>query len=184
MQPFFEAHPTATTMIRQASLLALVLGLSACANDPAPAPAASEQAEAMDAPGNEAEASDAVEPPAAVVAAFQSGHAGATDLSWSQESDGGYEASFTEGGEHMSVIYTAAGAPGEVETEIAVADLPAAVTATLARDYAGTTVNEAARIVAAGKTTYEAEITENGRPRDLVFQENGTLVESAATETD
>ena len=126
---------------------------------------------------------DAVVPPAAA-AAFQSGHAGATDLSWSQESDGGYEASFTEGGEQMSVIYAADGTPGEVETEIAVSALPAAVTAALARDYAGKTVSEAARIVSGGKTTYEAEITEDGQPHDLVFQEDGTLVETMPTEAD
>lgn len=169
-------------MTRQVSLLALVLALGACANDPAPAPAASEQAEAMDGP--ETEDMEGVEPPAAVAEAFQSGHASATDLSWSQESDGRYEASFTEGGEQMSVIYAADGTPGEVETEIALADLPPAVTAALARDYAGQTVSEAARIVKDGKTTYEAEISENGAARDLVFQEDGTLVETAAAESD
>lgn len=167
-------------MTRQTSLLALVLALSACANDTA-APAAVQPdtpAEAV------AEAPDAVVPPAAAVAAFQSGHAGATDLAWSQEADGRYEASFTEGGEKTSVIYAADGTPGEVETEIAIADLPAAVTAALARDYAGKAVNEAARIVSDGKTTYEAEITENGAPHDLVFLEDGTLVETAAAEAD
>ncbi len=175
-------------MIRQASLLALVLALGACADKPDPmaTPASSEQAEAAEGRENEAmegneaedadEADEAVTPPAAVASAFQSGHAGATGLTWSRESDGGYEASYTEGGRKMSTVYAADGMPGEVETEMAVSDLPAAVTATLARDYAGKSVTGAARIVKGGKTTYEAEITEGGTPRDLVFNEDGSLV--------
>lgn len=186
-------------MIRQASLLALVLALGACADNPASVPAASEpavseQAEAANAarpgaPDDEAREGDeagdaardaAVVPPAAAVAAFQSGHAGATGLAWSRESDGGYEASFAERGQRMSVIYAADGTPGEVETEIAVSDLPPAITAALARDHAGKTVTEAARIVSGGQTTYEAEITEGDRTRDLVFTADGAPVAAPA----
>ncbi len=115
---------------------------------------------------------------------FGAGTPRATALAWSREDTGDYEASFTEGGEQMSVVYAADGTPGAVETEMAVADLPAAVTAALARDYAGKTVNEAARIVSGGQTTYEAEITEGGTARDLVFNADGTLAASAAAEAD
>lgn len=183
MRSFLAAHPHPTTMTRSTSLLALALALSACANDTAPS--ASEQPGSAAAPVAETpDAAAAVDPPAAAVAAFQSAHAGATDLAWSREDSGDYEASFTEGGEQMSIVYATDGTPGAVETEIAVADLPAAVTATLARDYAGKTVNEAARIVSGGQTTYEAEITEDGKPRDLVFNTDGKLAASMAAEAD
>lgn len=174
-------------MTRQISLLALVLALGACADNPASTPAASEQAGAMDAPDNDAPDGDeagegdaAVAPPAAVAGAFQRGHAAATGLAWSRERDGGYEASFTEGGQSMSVVYAADGTAGAVETTIAVADLPAPVTAALARDHAAATVNEAARILDAGATTYEAEVTEGGRTHDLMFTADGAPVAAPA----
>ena len=176
-------------MVRQASLLALVLALGACADGPASTPApAAEQAGAQDAeapggdeaPDEAGEGDEAVAPPAAVAGAFRRGHAAATGLAWSRERDGGYEASFTEGGEAMSVVYAADGTPGEVETEIAVADLPAPVAAALARDHAAATVNEAARILDAGTTTYEAEVSEGGRTRDLMFTADGSPVAAPA----
>ena len=167
--------------------LALALSLGACANDPAPetdtTTVAMEDDEAFENEAEEAEEADEVEPPAAVEQAFQSEHPTATGVAWTME-EGGYEASFTENGTAESVVYAASGAAGAVETEIAVADLPAAVTAALARDYAGQTVTEAARIVSNGETTYEAEVTVNGNRQDLIFREDGTLVETVPVEAD
>lgn len=171
------------------ALLALTLSLGACASDPAPetdtTTVVMEDDEAYENEAEEAEEAegDEVEPPEAVAQTFQSEHPTATDVAWTME-EGGYEASFTEGGTAQSVVYAASGAAGAVETEIAVADLPEAVTAALARDYAGQTVSEAARIVEDGQTTYEAEITADGTTTDLIFREDGTLVETIPAETD
>jgi len=169
--------------------LALALSLGACANDPAPDTttvvmdddeAYENEAEEADEEGDEA---DEVEPPAAVEQAFASGHPTATDVTWTMADDG-FEASFTEDGTAQSVVYAASGVAGAVEVEIPVADLPAAVTAALARDYAGQTVREAAGIVEDGQPTYEAEITADGTTTDLIFREDGTLVETIPAETD
>lgn len=167
------AYPTLTTMIRQASLLALVLAVGACTDPSTPADAA-------EPPAAEPVA---LAPPAAVLEAFQGAHPAAAGLHWSRE-DGGFEASFAEGGKATSIVYAADGTPGPVETGMSASGLPPAVTATLARDYAGIAVTEAAQIVDGGQTTYEAEITENGVARDLIFHEDGTLVATAPTEAD
>ena len=111
--------------------------------------------------------------PQAVTASLRAAHPSAADIEWEREDDG-YEASFSEGGADVSVVFASDGAVQETETEIAVADLPAAVRQALARDYAGRTVTEAARIVAAdGAVTYEAELD---GATDVLFDASGAVV--------
>lgn len=111
--------------------------------------------------------------PQAVTAALRAAHPSAADVEWEREDDG-YEASFFEGGADVSVVFASDGAVQETEAEIAVADLPAAVRQALARDYAGRTVTEAARIVAAdGAVTYEAELD---GATDVLFDASGAVV--------
>ena len=108
--------------------------------------------------------------PAAVKTAFLKDHAGAAKVKWEQE-NGQYEASFTEHGTAMSILYTASGAVTETETGIPVRALPKA-----ARDMAAAKgkIKEAARIVKNnGEVLYEAEV--NGK--DLLFDEKGTPVQ-------
>lgn len=164
--------------------LALALSLSACADAPAgaTAPTVVVDDDSADLDDDETEA-DPVEPPAAVAEAFAAAYPTASAAVWSIEGDA-YEAQVTMDGVETSVLYSAAGVAGAVETEIAVATLPAAVTAALARDHAGHPVTEAARIVENGQTTYEAEITVDGTTTDLIFREDGTLVESRPAESD
>lgn len=75
----------------------------------------------------------------------------------------------------MSALFDAAGALQEIETSLAVHALPAPVRRALAAHYPGLQVREAAKIVAArtGAVTYEAEVRQNGRPRDLLFAADG-----------
>jgi len=55
--------------------------------------------------------------------------------------------------------------------------LPAAVRAALARDYPTARITEAATLVSGtGATTYEAEVKQKGRSRDVVFNADGTVV--------
>ena len=163
------------------SLLALALGLSACSTDettveePAvtmPEPAASMPTEEDD----ENEVNRIEAPPEVVAEAFAAAYPAASGVTWDEE-DGAYEASFDERGTETSVVYAADGTLQDTESEIAVADLPAAVRATLDRDYAGQEVTEAARITASGgAVTYEAEVTRDGRSEDVIFDEAGTVV--------
>lgn len=109
--------------------------------------------------------------PAVVSNAFAKQYAGVTPK-WEKE-DGNYEAEFKLNGVETSVVYTAAGELKETEVEIKPSELPAAVNAYIAKNHAGASVKEAAKITdAAGVVTYEAEV----KDRDLIFDAKGNLI--------
>lgn len=164
--------------------LGLSLSLAACtpdssmSTDEAGASARSSATSASGAEDDDEGPENGAAPPAAVAAAFRVEHPGATGLEWSQE-EGGQEASFTEDGTDVSVVYAADGTAGAVETEIDGSALPAPVTAAIARAYAEYRLTEAARIEDGGATTYEAELTRDGRSQDVIFNADGTVVPAA-----
>ena len=59
---------------------------------------------------------------------------------------------------------------------MAVSQLPAPVQKALAANYKAFKITEAAKIVAAatGLTTYEAEVAQGGKHRDVLFNADGT----------
>ena len=94
---------------------------------------------------------------------------------WEKEGDK-YEAGFKQNGITMSALITPAGELVETESDMSPAKLPAAVRATLARDYKAYKVTEAAVLVSAsGATTYEAEVSQGGKHHDVVFNADGSL---------
>ncbi len=115
--------------------------------------------------------------PAAVVATFQKAFPKATAVKWEKE-NGDYEAGFQQDRATMSALLGAGGELRETETSLAPRALPAPVRATLATRYKGIQVKEAARIVAAktGAITYEAEVRQNGKNRDVLFTADGKEV--------
>ena len=71
-----------------------------------------------------------------------------------------YEAGFKQNGVTMSALITPAGELVETESDMSPAKLPAAVRATLVRDYKAYKVTEVAVLVSAsGATTYEVEVS-------------------------
>lgn len=114
---------------------------------------------------------------APALAAFKKAFPSATAVKWERENDG-YEAGFRQGKTEMSAVISAAGELAETETSLAPAALPPAVRQTLAARYKGVKVHEAAKIVSAktGAVTYEAEVRENGKRRDLLFTADGREV--------
>ncbi|SET09689.1 PepSY-like domain-containing protein [Hymenobacter actinosclerus] len=119
----------------------------------------------------------AAQVPAAVVAGFNQKFPQAKEVKWEKEGSH-YEAGFEQGKQEMSALLSAAGTLVETETEIQVSQLPAGVQATLARQYKGVKIKEAAKIVAAGTgtVTYEAEIEQGGKEVDLLFDAEGREV--------
>ena len=119
----------------------------------------------------------AAQVPAAVVAGFNQKFPQAKEVKWEKEG-GHYEAGFEQGKQEMSALLSADGTLVETETEIQVSQLPAGVQATLARQYKGVKIKEAAKIVAAGTgaVTYEAEIEQSGKEVDLLFDAEGREV--------
>lgn len=105
-------------------------------------------------------------PPTAVMEAFRQKFPGVTDVDWSKEKNGQWEAEFEQGKVEMSANFQPDGKWVETETEIDPAALPAPVQAALK----GKKIKEAARIQRAdGSTVYEAEV----KGKDWLFDANG-----------
>ncbi len=115
--------------------------------------------------------------PTAAVAAFHKSFPTVKTVKWEKEG-ADYEAGFEIGKSEMSAVITAAGVLRETETEMPVAQLPAAVQKTLAASYKAYKITEAAKIVTAatGATTYEAEVSQGGKHHDVLFNADGTEV--------
>jgi uncharacterized membrane protein YkoI len=111
--------------------------------------------------------------PAAAKDAFMKAHPNVTGK-WEKE-EGSYEVTFKESGKDMSCVVDKGGNILETETVVPLSDLPAPVTAYIAKHYKGVKVKEAAIIVKAdGTTVYEAEI----KGKDVIFDANGKVIKS------
>ncbi len=112
-----------------------------------------------------------------MVAGFNRQFPQAKEIKWEKEGSY-YEAGFEQNKQELSALLSADGTLVETETEINVDQLPAAVRTTLARQYKGVKIKEAAKIVAAGTgaVTYEAEIVRNGKTVDVLFDAEGREV--------
>ena len=115
--------------------------------------------------------------PRAAVATFQKTFPAGKAVKWEKEG-ADYEAEFTTGKAEMSAVITAAGVLKETETELAMSQLPASVQKALAMHYQSYKITEAAKIVTAatGVTTYEAEVSQGGEHRDVLFNADGTEI--------
>ena len=134
-------------------------------------------AAALLTPAAHAQKVSAAQVPAAASATFKKQFPTVKSVKWEKEG-ADYEAGFEMGKSEMSAVITAAGVLQETETEMPVAQLPAAVQKTLAASYKAFKITEAAKIVTAatGATTYEAEISQGGKHRDVLFNADGTEV--------
>ena len=114
--------------------------------------------------------------PTAAQATFKAKFPTVKKAVWEKEG-AAFEAGFQLNGKTMSAVITAAGVLQETETDMKAAQLPAAVRATLARDYKAYQVKEAATIVKAdGRTVYEAEVSKGGKSQDVLFTADGQVV--------
>ena len=134
-------------------------------------------AAALLAPAARAQKLAAAHVPAAVVATFKQNFPAVKSVKWEKEG-ADYEAGFEMGKSEMSAVISAAGVLKETETELPVAQLPAPVQKALASNYKAAKITEAAKIVTAatGATTYEAEVSQGGKHRDVLFNADGTEV--------
>ena len=115
--------------------------------------------------------------PAAALATFKKSFPTVKNVRWEKEGVD-FEAGFNMGKAEMSAVVTAAGELKETETEMAATQLPAPVLKALAANYKTYAITEAAKIVttATGATTYEAEVSQGGKHRDVLFSADGTEV--------
>jgi len=117
------------------------------------------------------------EVPQVVKSAFMKAYPNAKGVKWDKE-EAGFEASFEQNKNDMSVVLDKMGIVKEVETEIAKDKLPKAILETLKKDFADHDIEETAMIVANGVTTYEVEVEKGKKSWDLIFDSAGKLLEN------
>jgi hypothetical protein len=118
-----------------------------------------------------------VETPAAAKSAFAAKFPGAQKVKWSAEKPGEFEVEFTLNKAESSALFDAAGKFLESETEIKQSELPQAVQATIAKDFAGYKLDEIEKATDTnGVVTYEMEAAKGKEKFELSFDANGKLL--------
>jgi len=96
---------------------------------------------------------------------------------WSVEKPGEYEVEFTLNGVPTSVLVDAKGNLLETEAEIKESELPQAVKATIAKDFAGYKLDEIEKATdAKGVTTFEMEAAKGKEKLEISFDASGKLL--------
>ena len=115
--------------------------------------------------------------PAAAKSAFAAKYPGAQKVKWSVEKPGEFEVEFTLNKVESSALFDATGKFLESEAEVKEADLPPAVKATLAKDFAGYKLDEIEKATDTnGVVSYEMEAVKGKEKLELSFDANGKLL--------
>ncbi|MDP1802521.1 MAG: PepSY-like domain-containing protein [Bacteroidota bacterium] len=113
------------------------------------------------------------EVPKTVIDAFNTNFSGVKAKSWEKEKDGTYEVDFDLNKTEASATFNADGTLIETETEIAIGELPKAVSDYLEKNHSGKKIKEVEKIVdAEGNVKYEVEIDN----KDLLFDQQGNFI--------
>jgi Protein of unknown function (DUF2874). len=129
--------------------------------------------------GNSKE-SPTVTVPELVKKEFAKKYPSVTNVKWSLEKAGEYEAEFNMNKKGMSVVIDEKGNLLEVETEIKVTELPQAINATIAKDFPGYKINECEKIEAKGIVSYELEVQKEKIEYEIVLNADGKLLKKVA----
>ena len=114
--------------------------------------------------------------PTEIRAKFQALYPSADEVTWDVEGND-FEVTFESNDDvDMSILFNNQGNIVEIETEIEEEDLPASVKNSLGKDFSAWDVEETAKIVRDGKTTYEAELEKGEKKMDAIFTADGNLV--------
>ena len=101
----------------------------------------------------------------------------AQKVKWSVEKPGEFEAEFTMNKLETSALFDAKGNLLETETEINAKELPSAVKATLAKDFAEYKFDEIEKVIdSKGVTTFEMEAAKGKDKLEISFDTNGKLL--------
>jgi len=117
------------------------------------------------------------EAPAAAITAFATKYPAAQKVKWSVEKPGEFEVEFTMNKVESSALYDATGKLLETEGEMKESQLPQAVKATIAKDFASYKLDEIEISTdAKGAVTYEMEAVKGKSKFEISFEENGKLL--------
>ncbi len=115
--------------------------------------------------------------PEAVKQSFTKLYPNIVDVKWEME-EGNYEAKFKQNKEKTDLLFDTSGKLIQTETKLSSAnDLPAAITATLKKDFSGYEFEDFEKIITAeGKELYEVEAEMKEKEYELLFDASGLLV--------
>ena len=99
----------------------------------------------------------------------------AEKVKWDKETPN-FEANFEVKDVEMSLLFDARGNLLETETEISSKALPQAVKTAISKDFNGYSIEETAKIVRSGKTTFEAQLEKGENKLDAIYNSQGTLI--------
>lgn len=116
--------------------------------------------------------------PEAVTKAFTQKFATAKSVKWDNESANEWEAEFTMNGKDMSSSFDLAGKWLETETEISSKELPAVVTATLTREFAGYKTGEMSIIENPEMKGFEIALKKDKSAIEIVIDANGKVLQN------
>jgi len=115
--------------------------------------------------------------PASAKSGFAAKFPTAQKAKWSVEKPGEFEAEFTLNKVETSALLDAKGTVLETETEIKESELPQAVKAALAKDFAGYKLDEIEKATdAKGSVSYEMEAVKGKEKLEISFDVNGKLL--------
>ena len=127
---------------------------------------------------DEGDKDGAVTAPEAVMNAFHKAYPKATIKDVSMEDKDGksyFEIESMDGGMERNILYLADGTVFEIEEEIAVADLPKAISATIKTAFVGSTAKKAERLSRGEVREYEVMLTGGDKRLEVLFDANGKV---------
>ena len=117
------------------------------------------------------------EVPAAVTAAFAKNFPKAKEVKWSKEGTSEFEAEFKIAELEQAANFDKTGTLLETETEIKKSELPQAVQAAIAKEFAGFTLDEPEKVEIPGKALlYEMELKKDKVKYEVQFSADGKVV--------
>ena len=108
--------------------------------------------------------------------AFSQKYPSAKSVKWASEEANEWEAEFTLNGKGMSASYDNSGKWLESETEIAAKDLPAAVSGTLAKEFAGYKTDEMSILDSPELKGFEVGLKKGESTLEIVIDNSGKVI--------
>lgn len=116
--------------------------------------------------------------PEAVQMAFQKKYPGENDPDWRQDDHGYWESHFKQNGEKYRADFNADGTWVETENDIKDEELPEAIKKIIKEQYSEYEITEVEHVTNAKKGEfYDVEFKQKGKNKDVMFREDGTIIE-------
>ncbi|MDR5590244.1 PepSY-like domain-containing protein [Christiangramia sp. SM2212] len=116
--------------------------------------------------------------PEAVQMAFQKKYPGENDPDWEQDEHGYWESHFKQDGEKYRADFNADGTWVETENDIKDEELPDAIKKVIKEKYSDHEITEVEHVQNAKKGEfYDVEFKQKGKNKDVMFREDGTIID-------